>query len=100
MTRGTTPYISFAFDPDEIDITMIDYVEMTINQNGKNVIIKKLALDEEGAFGVQLSEADTLNLKPGQCKIQVKVKLNDNNVLASNIETVSVNDILNGGIML
>ena len=100
MTKGTTPYISFYFSEDELDISLVDYAEMTINQNGQNKIIKRLGLDEELAFGVLLTEKETLGLKPGTCKIQVKIKLKDGNIVASNIETMTVNDILNGAVML
>ena len=100
MTRGTTPYISFTFDKNELDMSLVDYAEMTINQDGENVIIKKLGLDENNDLGVVLSEKETLNLREGQCKVQVKIKLKDNNVVASNIATIPVTEILNGEVML
>lgn len=100
MTRGTTPIISFSFDEEELDVTLVDYAEVTISQNHKNVIIKKLGLTSENNFEAKLSEEETLSLKPGFCQIQVKVKLHDNNVVATNIETVSVSDVLHGEVML
>ena len=100
MTQGTTPTITFDFG-DDIDISLIDYAEVTINQNQKNLIIKRLAKDtEEKVFRVFLNEKETLLFKPGTCRIQVKFKLNDGGIAASSIETLNVNEILNGGIML
>ena len=101
MTRGTTPTISFTFSEEELDIRMVDYAELTISQNQKNVLIKKLFYDStEGAFSVALTEQETLQLKPGQCQLQVKIKLTDKNVISTNIETIYVNEILNGEVML
>lgn len=100
MTRGTTPTLTFSFG-DDVDMKQIDYAEVTINQNGKNLIIKKLAKDvEEKVFRVFLSEAETLSFKAGTCKVQVKFKLTDGGIAASSIETLTVNEILNGGVML
>lgn len=101
MTRGTTPTISFSFSEDELDIQMVDYAELTISQNQKNIIIKKLAFDsKEQAFLVALTEKETLLLKAGSCQMQVKIKLKDKNIVSTNIETVLVNEILNGEVML
>lgn len=97
MTRGTTPTLSFSFD--EVDIKQIKYGELTISQNGHNVIIKKLQRNGKIYF-TNLSEIETLQLRPGNCDIQAKVKLKDGNVIATDIETIVVNDVLNGEVML
>lgn len=100
MTRGTTPTITFSFG-DDVDMSLINYGEVTFNQNGKNVIIKKLAKDTvEKVFRVFLSETETLLFKPGKCNVQVKLKLKDGGIAASSIEILTVNEILNGGVML
>ena len=100
MTRGTTPTLTFYFG-DDVDMSLIDYGEVTINQGEKNRIIKKLVKDvEKKEFNVFLSEKETLSLKAGSCKVQVKIKLNDGAIVASSIETLTVNEILNGGVML
>ena len=100
MTRGTTPNLTFSFGED-VDMSLIDYAEVTINQNEKNIIIKRLEKDTEAnVFRVFLSEQETLLLKAGKCRIQVKIKLNDGGIAASSIEILTVNEILNGGVML
>lgn len=100
MTRGSTPTLTFSFG-EELDVSLVLYAEMTIEQRGKNVIVKRLALDTEAeTFNVFLSEKETLLLKEGTCRVQVKFKLNDGGVVTSSIETLSVNEVLNGGVML
>lgn len=100
MTRGSTPTITFSFG-EELDVSLVLYAEMTIEQRGKNVIVKRLALDtEEETFNVFLSEKETLSLKEGTCRVQIKFKLKDGGIVTSSIETLSVNEVLNGGIML
>lgn len=100
MTRGTTPTLTFSFG-DDVDISLIDYAEVTIRQKQKNKIIRKLSKDTENEeFSVFLSEKETLLLEAGTCQLQVKIKLHDGGIVASSIETISVNDILNGGVML
>lgn len=97
MTRGTTFTLSFSFD--EVEITQIKYAEITVNQKGRNVIIKKLTRNGK-TFYANFSETDTLSLESGTCDVQVKVKLKDGNVIATDIETLTVNEILNGEVML
>ena len=100
MTRGTTPTISFSFD-QEIDYKLVDYCEMTLNQNGKNIIIKRLKRNyKDNLYECLLNEKETLLLVPGTCKIQVKIKLKDGGIVATNVSIVTVNEILNGEVML
>lgn len=100
MTRGSTPTLTFYFG-DDIDTDLVDYAEMTIEQRGKNLIVKKLALDTEtSVFSVFLNEKETLSLKEGTCRVQVKFKLTNGAIATSSIETISVNEVLNGGVML
>lgn len=100
MTRGTTPTLTFSFG-DDVDMSLIDYAELTIRQRTKNKFIKRLAKDvENNAFYVYLSEKETLSLDSGNCQIQVKIKLTDGGIVASSIETLTVNEILDGGVML
>jgi len=100
MTRGTTPTLTFSFG-DDVDMSLIDYAELTIRQQLKNKLIKRLAKDiENNAFYVYLSEKETLSLESGDCQLQVKIKLTDGGIVASSIETLTVNEILNGGVML
>ena len=100
MTRGTTPTLTFSFG-DDVDMSLIDYAELTIRQQLKNKLIKRLAKDiDNNAFYVYLSEKETLSLESGDCQLQVKIKLTDGGIVASSIETLTVNEILNGGVML
>lgn len=96
MTRGTTPTLFYDLG---VDSDLIKYAELTINQNEKNVIIKKLR-QSAGRYYITLTEKETLSLKPGTCKTQIKMKFKDGNVATTNIETVVVNDVLNDGVMV
>ena len=97
MTRGTTPSLSFTFD--EIDVSQIAYGEITLNQKGRNVIIKKLKRSGK-IYYAYFTENDTLSLAVGECLVQAKVKLKDGNVIATDIETITVHDVLNEEAML
>lgn len=97
MTRGTTPTLTFTFD--EVDVSQIKYAEIALNQKGVNVIIKKLKRSGKQYY-VTLSEIETLQLEEGNCKVQTKVKLKDGNVIATDIETITINDVLHGEVML
>ena len=91
---------TFSFG-DDVDMSLIDYAELTIRQQLKNKLIKRLAKDiDNNAFYVYLSEKETLSLESGDCQLQVKIKLTDGGIVASSIETLTVNEILNGGVML
>ena len=97
MTRGTTFNMTFSFD--EIDIAQIKYAEITLNQNGVNVLIKKLKRYEK-IYTVNFTEEETLQLKEGFCDVQAKVKLKDGNVIATDIERIPVNRLLHDEVML
>lgn len=97
MFRGTTPTLFVKFD--EIKTSLIDYAELTINQNEKNILVKKLK-QNGNEFSVTLTEQETLSLKPGDCKVQCKIRLKDGNITATKVEKILINDILNQEVML
>ena len=97
MTRGTTPTMSFSFD--EVELSQIKYAEITINQKGKNILIKKLKRSGK-VFYANFTEEETLQLQAGNCEVQTKIKLKDGNVIASEIEKIVVNEVLHGEVML
>ena len=97
MFRGTTPTLSVKLD--DIKTSLIDYVELTINQNEKNMLVKKMK-QNGSEFSVTLTERETLSLKPGDCRIQCKIKLKDGSITATKVEKILINDILNQDVML
>lgn len=96
MTRGTTPTLFYDLD---VEPSLIKYAELTMNQNEKNVIVKKLKWN--GArYITTLTEEETLSLRPGNCKVQIKMKFKDGNVSSTTIDNIFVKDVLNEEIML
>ncbi len=98
MKRGTTPTIAFTLD--NIDFNLIDKAELTITQNGERKIIKLLTINVEqcGMF-TTLSQEETLSLAPGKCIVQVKILFKDGNVIATDIQTLDVQTILNDEVL-
>lgn len=95
MRRGTTPTITITTD---LDLTQASNLFVTFKQ-GDRVCFEK-TLDEvtvtENSVVCELEQADTLALKDGQVRFQIRATLGDSKV-ASNIMTASVDEILKGG---
>ena len=99
MIRGTTPTIEFElpFDPTELEELYI-----TINQNGKTVIEKKLSdfVFSERVVSCKLTQEDTLNLCcHAMTEIQARGKDKAGTVFASNIEKLCAERILKDGVI-
>ena len=84
MWQGTTPTIEIQTD---IDLTPMALVQLTIEDKKKN----RLTINQEGltisedTVTFQLSQKESLSLSPGRVRLQLRVKTNDGDVLASNI---------------
>ena len=98
MKRGTTPTIAFTLD--NIEFSLIDKAELTIVQNGEKKIIKLLTINvENSGMFTTLSQEETLSLTPGKCTVQVKILFNDGSVIATDIQTLDVQTILNDEVL-
>ena len=98
MRRGTTPTLSLMID--DIDFSLIQKAELTIRQGGKNVLVKNMKVYvEQTVLQVKLNQAETLSLKDGECQLQIKVLFTDGSVAATDIQTLNIQDILNGEVM-
>ena len=102
MRRGTTPTITMWLPP-EVSCAEISDAIFSIAQSGAEIVTKKFAdmviHTDDNTISVALTQEDTLSLNTcASAKLQVKVKINDT-VLASDITTVSVGDILNEDVM-
>lgn len=95
MRRGTTPTITITTD---IDLTAAINMFVTFKQNDRIVFEKTLADVEITSESVicNLSQEDTLLLKNGIVRFQIRATLGDSKV-ASNVMTASVDEILKGG---
>lgn len=96
MRRGTTPSITFTlpFDRD-----LVDELWLTISQKSREVLTRtKDEMIVSGNFvTANLTQKDTLRLERGKADIQVRIKTTAGEAYASNIKTVSVDDILKDG---
>lgn len=98
MYRGTTPAITLTVE--DIDLTALTGIYITFRQ-GTALLTKRSG--EEGitvkphTITVQLSQADTLALKPGAIQVQLRAVNAAGMAFASMIRQISVQDILLDG---
>lgn len=93
--RGSTPTNTFSVNVDLTDAT----VYVSYSQNGR-IVIDKTGEDLDvsiDAIVVQLSQKDTLMLKPGEVEIQIRYVMADGTADASNIIKVQSERILKDG---
>lgn len=96
MIRGTTPTLEFTLPFSKEDV---EALYITFCQCGRIVLEKTLsecAMEGE-VLKVQLTQADTLAFSCRAVNIQIRVKMNDGAVLASEIITTNVDRILKDG---
>ena len=84
MWQGTTPTIEIKTD---INLTPMAQVQLTIeDRKGNRLTINQEELTiSEDTVTFQLSQKESLSLSPGRVSLQLRVKTNDGDVLASNI---------------
>ena len=84
MWQGTTPTIEIKTD---INLTPMAQVQLTIeDRKGNRLTIDQEELTiSEDAVTFRLSQKESLSLSPGRVRLQLRVKTNDGDVLASNI---------------
>lgn len=93
--RGQTPTLTFQIDYDEIDLTAVDRIEVTMRQRyGKKYT--KAAQDITGitqnTFDVHLSEDETMAMCPGELRVQAYFRLTDGNKIGTDIVLLNVGD--------
>ena len=98
MYQGTTPEFSFTlpFNVDEIESLLITFrqfdevLDFTENdvEVADNIIFIKLTQEQTSKFDSHF-----------KCKIQIRVKLQDNSVVASQIENVDINQSLSSKVI-
>lgn len=95
MRRGTTPTITITVD---LDLTQASNLFVTFKQ-GDRVVCEKTLEDvtiTETSVICELDQNDTLALKDGLVRFQIRATLGDSKV-ASTVMTASVDEILKGG---
>lgn len=95
MYQATTPKYTFTFP---FKLSTVKSLLITFKQNNKELNFDEndvLFLDDY-KIEVKLTQKQTAMFQSTfKCKVQVRVKLNDDNVIASQIEMVDVNPSLN-----
>ena len=97
MRRGTTPTITITTD---LDLTQASNLFVTFKQ-GDRVVVEKTLEDvtvTETSVICELDQNDTLALKDGMVRFQIRATLGDSKV-ASNVMAASVDEILKGGVI-
>ncbi len=95
MNRGTTPTLRFELKGIELELIDKAIFTMQQNLNGKCIEINKDATVYSDYLSVSLTQQETLSFGPGHILMQLKIKLKDGNVVASNITEKTIKDILN-----
>jgi len=99
MVRGTTPMLEFTL-PFSTDLLAEAYV--TLSQDKKVVVDKPLGeLERNGnRLSVRLTQEETLLLdSERKTEIQVRVRTQENEALASDIITVNTDRVLKDGVI-
>jgi archaellum component FlaF (FlaF/FlaG flagellin family) len=93
MYRVTTPTHTFNLP---FETSLIDKLILTYKQNGKTIIEKTEAdVEMDGTkVSVTFTQQETALFKADIAKVQMRVKSGEK-VMASNILTVNVNEVLN-----
>ena len=98
MTRGTTPTIRFRLDTDldfnEVEVLFVTIQQFNDDEHELSFDKDRCVLDnDEKTIELTLTQEDTLFFD-GLVKVQVRMKTADGNAFASNIETVTIDEVL------
>lgn len=98
IPRGTTPTNYFNVD---LDLTEADAIYITYVQKGEVVFEKDISdiTVEAERLSVKLTQEDTLKLDEGEIEIQIRAKMSDGTVVASNIVKTTASRVLKDGVI-
>lgn len=106
MIRGTTPTLEYKL-PSNIDLNLLDNAEIIVSYTSgmKRILIEKTLLKNECyvnketcIIGTKLTQQDTLQLPVSNCvECQLRIKLNDDTVLATKPKSIEVYKLLREG---
>lgn len=97
MYRGTTPVIILNIKNEHFDMDNIKLCHVTIeSENGLNKIVYEnpTIVAEDKRIMVQMTQEETLKFDVGFIKIQMKIKLQNDSVISSQIVRTRLNEIL------
>ena len=102
IIQGTTPTIVATVKSD-IELSTVTELWFYISQSNRVIVDKTLedvTIDtEEKTISCTLTQQDTLNLKPGDALLQIRVFLNDEQALATVATKITVIKAYKGGVI-
>ena len=100
MYRGTTPTLVFTVNT-ELDLNEIEEVWITFDVTPKITYTKKDVVidDTDKSITLQLSQEETLKFNKHDVKVQLRFLLSDGKAYASPIKNITVDDILQNGVI-
>lgn len=100
MYRGTTPTLVFNINT-ELDLNTIKEVWITFDLSPRLTYTKDdVEIDDElKTITLNLSQEETLKFNKHDVKVQLRFLLEDGNAYASPIKSITVNDILQNGVI-
>jgi len=98
MYRGTTPEFSFTlpFGIDEVESLLITFkqIDTVLNFTEEDVEVAG------NTVYIRLTQEQTRMFKSNfKCQVQMRVKLNDGTVVASQVESIDINQSLNSRVL-
>ena len=91
MIRGTTPTLELTIEDEDLDLTQMDHVYVTL-KNGLNVLTKKdtdLTISAQ-AVALYLNQAETLAMASDATEVQVNWTYSDGSRAATTIARVPI----------
>ena len=103
MIRGTTPTLTFKINTD-LDFSEIETAEITFKSvsgmKEKTWNQELFTIDpQEKTIVLTLTQDDTLYFYEGEIQVQLRIKMQDDKVYASNIVTSTLSKILKEGVI-
>lgn len=102
LIRGTTPTIVIYME-EQIDFSQVKQVWIYISQNKKVIVDKEISdvtfNQQKQTITLTLAQKDTINLKAGEAKFQIRLVFNDTTALATIAEDIEILEIYKSGII-
>lgn len=102
LMRISTPTITYIVDDEDFDISRVSESHMIISNvgGGHKIICENPAIDtENNSFSVELTQEQTKAFNVGTIEVQVHIKLDNGNVLWTDIVQTSIGRVLEENIL-
>ena len=102
MVKGTTPTFVFQLDSTTLDLTALSQIWVTVDDSRevKTWDINSVTVDNEHkTISLYLSQAETLALRTGLARVQIRMLTSDGASIATTCSTITINDVLKKGVI-